>query len=204
MRILFVHGLGATPFDWFPTFLRLKRLGYKTSTFSYFASFQKLDAIKQRLRNQLVDMASQGDYAVIGHSLGGVLLREVLQSMPSGAPPPKRLFLLGSPVNATQVNRYLNRFALYRIMFGQCGQLVASQQCMDAIGIPGVPTTCVVGINGSRSRYFPLGAQANDGLVLESELRTDLFSDVVRIAATHPFLPASRHVWPIIHHRLCE
>jgi hypothetical protein len=202
MKILFVHGMGATRFDCFPTFMRLKKLGYDTATFSYFSSFQNLDSIKNRLTNRVVEIASHGDYAVIGHSLGGILLRDILQNLPSGVREPRHLFLVGSPMIATQANKSLSRFVFYKFLSGQCGQLVASQELMEAIGLPSVPTTCVVGTKGFRGRYSPLGDRPNDSIVLESELCTGLFSDVVRIAARHPFLPASPDLWPIIHDRL--
>lgn len=131
MKILFVHGLGATPFDCFPTFVRLRRLGYKTSAFSYFASFQSLDSINVRLLNRFAELAAEGAYAVIGHSLGGVLVRDILMRLPAGINQPKHLFLLGSPMIATRMNKHLSTFGVYRLLSGQCGQLVASDTGME-------------------------------------------------------------------------
>lgn len=202
MKILFVHGMGATPFDCFPTFVRLRRLGYKTSAFSYFSSFQNLDSIKIRLLNRIAETAAEGEYAVVGHSLGGILLRDILMKLPTEIDQPKRLFLLGSPMIATQMNKGLSRFAVYRLLFGQCGQLVASDARMEAIGTPSIPTTCVAGTQGFNGRRSPFGQRSNDSIVLESELCTELFSDVVRIAVRHPFLPATKELSRIIHHRL--
>ena len=194
--------MGATPFDCFPTFLRLRRLGYKTATFSYFSSFQNLDSIKKRLLNRFAETAAEGEYAVIGHSLGGILVRDILMKLPPEIEQPKHLFLLGSPMVATQVNKRFSRYGVYKLFFGQCGQLVASDERMQAIGIPAIPTTCVVGTKGFSSRRSPFGKQANDGIVLESELCTELFSDVVRVAVRHPFLPATQELSRIVHHRL--
>lgn len=194
--------MGATPFDCAPTFLRLRRLGYRTSTFSYFSSFQSLDSIKMRLLNRFAETASEGEYAVIGHSLGGILVRDILMKLPAEIAQPKHLFLLGSPMIATQMNRRLSKFAVYRLLFGQCGQLVASEERMKAIGTPPIPTTCVVGTKGFSTRRMPLEKRPNDGIVLESELCTELFSDVVRIAVRHPFLPATQELSCIIHQRL--
>jgi hypothetical protein len=202
MKVLFVHGMGATPFDCFPTLIRLKKLGYETSTFSYFSSFQNLESIKQRLADQIVVLASTGDFAVIGHSLGGILLRDILLGLQAEVRQPKHLFLVGSPILATKANMYLSRFAMYRFLFGQCGQLVASPEKMGAIGIPAIPTTCVLGTRGLLGRYSPFGNLPNDSIVLESEICVDLFSDVVRVEARHPFLPASPQLVRIIHQRL--
>lgn len=199
MNLLFVHGMGATPFDWLPTAWRLKKHGYRTATFSYFASCQSLAGIRQRLARRLAVMASEGEYALIGHSLGGVLLRDALCSLPADVRPPRHLFLVGSPMTATQTNRDLSRFKLYQLLFGECGQLVASNEQMQAVGVPGLPITCVAGTKGNASRF---NGQANDGIVLESELCPGLFADVVHIEASHPLLPAHRQLPQLIHQRL--
>lgn len=114
MKILFVHGMGATRFDAFPTLARLKRLGYDTFTFSYSSTFQTLEAIKTRLKHVVAELAVRDDYALIGRSLGGVLLRDILMDLPAGVRPPVHLFLVGSPILATQMNSYLNRFGFTR------------------------------------------------------------------------------------------
>ena len=202
MKILFVHGLGATPFDCFPTFVRLRRLGYKTSAFSYFASFQSLDSINVRLLNRFAELAAEGAYAVIGHSLGGVLVRDILMRLPAGINQPKHLFLLGSPMIATRMNKHLSTFGVYRLLSGQCGQLVASDTGMEMICRPSLPTTCVVGTKGINWGRSPFGTEPNDSIVLESELCTGLFSDVVRIAVRHPFLPATQQLARIVDVRL--
>ena len=194
--------MGATPFDCFPAFLRVRRLGYKTSTFSYFSSFQNLDSIKMRLMDLVAETAARGEYAVVGHSLGGILARDILMRLPAEVDQPKHVFLLGSPLIATQMNKHLSRFGVFRLLSGQCGQLVASDELMEAIGTPSIPTTCVVGTKGFNSRWSPFGMRPNDSIVLESELCTELFPDVVRIAVCHPFLPATQELARIIHHRL--
>ena len=202
MKILFVHGMGATPWDAFPTLRRLKKSGYATATFAYFASVETLASIQARLVARLAELARDGDYALIGHSLGGVLLRDALSSLPAGTRQPRHLFLVGSPMVATRYNIYLNRFRLYKLLFGECGQLVASPQRMAAIGMPDVPLTCVAGTLGFPGRRQPFGGEANDSIVQETELRPELFTDVVRLPARHPLLPAHRQLAPIVCQRL--
>lgn len=202
MKILFVHGMGATPWDAFPTLRRLRKAGHATATFAYFASVETLASIQARLVARLSALARDGDYALIGHSLGGVLLRHALCSLPAGTRQPRHLFLVGSPMVATRTNIYLNRFRLYKLLFGECGQLVASPQRMAAIGTPDIPLTCVAGTLGFPGRRQPFGGAANDGIVQEAELRPELFTDVVRLPAHHPLLPAHRQLAHLVHQRL--
>ena len=49
---------------------------------SYSASLEGFESITQRLTTQVIQMAKAGDYLVIGHSLGDVLLRSVLNTVP--------------------------------------------------------------------------------------------------------------------------
>lgn len=202
MQLLFVHGLGATPFDFLLNARRLRRHGHTSTTFSYWAAFESLETIRSHLIARLTELASKGDYAVIGHSLGGVLLRDALLHLPDGVQPPRRLFLLGSPMLPTQANQYLNRFGFYRYLAGPCGQLVASASAMAAIGLPSLPITCIAGTRGLTGRWSPFGQQANDSIVREAELDLARFDDVVWLAVRHPMLPASADVSAIISSRL--
>jgi len=202
MQLLFVHGLGATPFDFFLNARRLRQHGHTTTSFSYWAAFESLESIRSRLITRLTELSSKGDYAVIGHSLGGVLLRDTLLNLPDGVRPPRRLFLLGSPMLPTQANQYLNRFGFYRYLAGSCGQLVASASPMAAIGLPALPITCIAGTRGLTGRWSPFGLQANDSMVREVELDLARFDDVVRLPVRHPTLPTSAAVSTIICNRL--
>jgi len=204
MKILFVHGLGATRFDFLMTARHLKKMGHDVRYFSYLASLQSLEQIRLRLQEDLTALAAAGDYAVVGHSLGGVLLRDALLKMPSSVRSPMHLFLVGSPMAATKINTYLSRFWIYQLLAGQCGQLVASEKAMVVIGIPDVATTCIVGSKGWYGKYSPFGDQPNDGIVLEAELQTEKYTDVVRIHARHPVLPMRSGLWPVIHGRLTQ
>lgn len=202
MQLLFVHGLGATRFDFLLNARRLRRHGHHCSAFAYWAAFESLASIRQRLIARLTAMAQQGDYAVIGHSLGGVLLRDALLQLPAGVHPPCHLFLLGSPMLATQANQFLNRSRIYRYLAGPCGQLVASASAMAAIGLPALPTTCIAGTRGLTGRYSPFGTQANDSIVRTAELSLERFDDVVTLPLRHPMLPASAAVGAAIASRL--
>jgi hypothetical protein len=158
--------------------------------------------IRDRLRIRIVRMAAQGDYALIGHSLGGVLLRSALRELPSGTPPPQRVFLLGSPVRPALLAKRLRKRFLYRAMTGDCGQMLASSVRMKAIGPVPAPTTSIVGIRGFRGAHSPFGDARNDGVVSESELQADWITDVVRVLVIHTLLPASSRVADIILARL--
>ena len=95
MNILFVHGMGRSPFSAYFFLRRLRKLGRHTETFFYVAARADSQQICQKLSRKLKDLENKGPYVVIGHSLGGVLLRKTLQCGIIKAP--HKMFLLGPP-----------------------------------------------------------------------------------------------------------
>jgi len=50
--------------------------------------FQNFAQISNRLSSQIVRLADDGEYILIGHSLGGLLLRSALAALPMGTRAP--------------------------------------------------------------------------------------------------------------------
>ena len=105
MQVLFVHGMGRSPLSGWPLLARLRRAGLHTHNFGHLVSHESSRPSSARLRERLTRIADHGDYVVVGHSLGGVLLREALRTLPRTARPPRHLFLLGSPVQMSERRR---------------------------------------------------------------------------------------------------
>jgi len=198
MIALFIHGMGRTPLSGSRLLRRLRRAGLQTRTFGYSATFEDCDTIVARLRTRLALLAATDDYIVIGHSLGGVLLRAALNLLPSGSPLPRHVYLLGSPVLASRIATRLKSNWLFRIFTGDCGQLLGSPDRMKAIGPLAVPTTGIVGVRGASGRYTPFGDEANDGLVSVSEGVAPWLSNQVQVPVFHTLLPSSVLVANII------
>lgn len=82
MIALFVHGIGRTGFSWTPTLFRFHARGIKTFVFGYSTTLHDFSTIVSRLVRKLVRVSERGTYVVVGHSLGGVLLRAALHQLP--------------------------------------------------------------------------------------------------------------------------
>ena len=83
MQALFVHGMGRSPVSALPLLWRLERRGVLPFTFFYTVTFENFSSITRRLQNKIIDIGSNGDYVLIGHSLGGVLIRDAMSSLPA-------------------------------------------------------------------------------------------------------------------------
>ena len=199
MRALFVHGLGRTPLSSWPLLLQLRRAGFATDTFGYFAAAQSFTQIQERLTAKITALAARDDgYVLIGHSLGGVLIRAAVNALPPGTPQPSHVFLLGSPIRASRLAQKLQNNLAFRVVSGDCGQLLGSENRMQEIHALSAPTTSIVGDRGIAATHGPFAGEANDSIVSVSEATADWFTAQVRIPCIHTLLPASRRVGKII------
>lgn len=195
---LFIHGMGRTSLSGWPLLRLLRRAGLVTRTFGYSVAFENFDAIVVRLRTRISLLAATDDYIVIGHSLGGVLLRAALNSLPPGTAFPRHVYLLGSPVLASRIATRLKNNRLFRVLTGDCGQLLGSVERMNAIGPPAVPVTGIVGTRGIANLFGVFGDEVNDGLVSVSEVSAPWLTHCVQVPVFHTLLPSSARVANII------
>ncbi len=191
MQALFVHGMGRTPLSGRPLLCRLRAAGLKTSTFGYSAATHNFSRIVARLSSRVAQLARHGDYVLIGHSLGGLLLRSALASLPPGTRQPTRVFLLGSPIRSARLAKMLQHNPIYRVVTGDCGQLLASDERMNRIDPVTAPTTGIYGVRGIRPTFNVFSHEPNDGIVSVTETSAPWISDEVRVPVVHSFLPSS-------------
>jgi pimeloyl-ACP methyl ester carboxylesterase len=191
MQILFVHGLGRSPLCGAALLRQLRSQGCQTSNFSYLAALESVDSITARLVRSIRRMASKGDYVLIGHSLGGVLLRLALRSLPGGTRLPRRLILIASPIKSSRLARWSRSYRLYRMFGNDCGALLASAKRMAEIGRPPVPTLCFIGTRSPKNTRRAFPGEASDGVLSLSEVYAPWAQEIVRIADDHLNLPSN-------------
>jgi pimeloyl-ACP methyl ester carboxylesterase len=202
MQALFVHGMGRSPISAIPFLWRLKSRGVAPSTFFYSVTFETFDVIQARLCETILGVAARGEYVLVGHSLGGVLIRSALASLPASTPLPNRVFLLGSPVMPSRIARAVRHNWLFRLVTRDCGQLLSSEERMQKIAPCNVPTTSIVGTRGLYGRFSPFGDEPNDGVVASSEVGAAWITEEIRIPATHWFMPANKKIWQLVIERM--
>jgi hypothetical protein len=179
---------------------RLRSWGYRTELFGYVAVAQGYDAIVSRLVVRLERLASAGPYAVIGHSLGGILLRSALSQLPG--PQPEHLIMLGTPNRPPRLARVLGVRWVYRRIMGECGVNLSSAQFYASLPLPPVPYTIVAGTAGPKGRWSPFGYEPNDGIVAVSETRICDDDPLVLLPVTHTFMMNNATVHEVIRRAL--
>jgi hypothetical protein len=198
MRILLVHGLWRTPLSFARLARRLRRQGHATEQFGYAAVAESYPRIVDRLarRLELIARAETAEaertprlahgYVVVGHSLGGVLLRAALAR--ASGPPPRHLLMLGTPNRSPRLARTFSVLWPYRWLLGQCGAHLADPAFYATLPPPRVPYTILAGTAGPRGRLSPFGDDPNDGIVAVNETLVRDDDPVITLPVFHAFM----------------
>ncbi|MFP5410379.1 MAG: esterase/lipase family protein [Gammaproteobacteria bacterium] len=201
MHVVLIHGMGRTPGSMLRLRRRLKRAGHVPHLFAYSPTFETLDHAVARLA-RLIEHRIGGDrYALIGHSLGTVLIRCVLARVPA---PPAACFFLAPPMLACKAARHFSRFRLYRWLTGEMGSLLADDAFMHGLPIPQGVLRVYVGTRGPRADWLPFGMEENDGVLSVAEASGDCASAVVKVHALHTFIMHAEPVYADILTTLAE
>ncbi len=179
---------------------RLRRAGHGTSVFGYLVLAADLDSIARRFADRVArelaaDAARTGDaaprpYAVIGHSLGGIVARVASPHLPVGL---SRFVMMGPPNHPPAVARALGGNPLFRWLSGDAGDKLTSAEFYRRLPLPDVPTLVIAGDRGPSAPWLPFGGGANDGIVRVAEARIPGVPLLV-VHGAHTFLMNRRDV----------
>ena len=126
MDIMILHGLAKTPLSMLPLAWRLRRHGHRPHLFGYLPAVETMEQVCARLVQRIHLRVHGSPYALIGHSLGAVIIRQALPRL--DAVPPSACFLLAPPLVACRSARYFSRYWLYRQLFGEMGNHIQENQ----------------------------------------------------------------------------
>ncbi len=193
VKLLLVHGLGRTPLSL--TFLgrSLRQAGHEPSFFSYWAFAESYQRIVDRLTLTLLALnADASPVGLIGHSLGGLLLRHALARVPSLRV--HRLIMLGTPNQPPRLARRAILWLPFRAFTGSCGALLATADAYGQIPPLRVPYTIIAGTAGSIRPGGSFAGESNDGFVAVSETRVTPQDRPVLFPVFHTFMMNSHRV----------
>lgn len=171
---------------------QLEARGYRTLNLSYPSRQHDLRGLSDWLHPRVdAFMHGQpGPLHMVGHSMGGLLMRHYLHHYPRTDI--GRLVMLGTPNQGSEVADFLQHWRPYRWGWGPAGQ----QLCQHATH---PPLTCgEVGIIAGDRTLDPLSSaiigRPNDGKVAIENTRLASPHQHVVLHATHSFMPLNREV----------
>lgn len=190
--VVLIHGLWFSGHVMFVLARRLRRQGFTVRSFSYPSVRADLRANAERLAHFL-DTLDVDTVHLVGHSLGGILIRALFHHHPRQKP--GRIVTLATPHGGSRVAQYLNRHAFWRWAMGK--------SVADLLGgLPqawSLPASEIGVIGGSRSfgmgqlLYRPLPTP-NDGLLTVEESTLVGTHDHLVLPASHTGMLFSRTV----------
>jgi hypothetical protein len=202
MRLLLIHGMGRSPLSLALLGRRLARQGHSVHYFGYAAFLESFDQIVNRLVAAVRAAADSHPYALIGHSLGGILARAALPRLADM--PPRYLVMLAPPNQAPMLARRMYRQPLYRLATGDCGGRLADSAFYASLPQPTVHTMIIAGTAGPRGRWSPFGDRPNDGVVAVEETRLGGDSEVILVPSIHTLIMNSPRVTKAISELLID
>ena len=190
MDILLVHGLGRTPYSMQSLGTFLKQWGHRPHYFGYAAFAESYDHIvmrlQQRLRQAITQPSLSYNYAIVAHSLGGLLSRSAL--MDQTIAPPQSLIMLGTPNQSPQAARWAWKLWPFQWFSGQCGANLSNADFFPTLPHPHFPYHIIAGTGGWSGWGSPFGSTVNDGLVTIHETRISDRDSILEFPVFHTFM----------------
>ena len=192
MEIILLHGMGRTPLSMLRLRQRLRRAGHPAILFGYSPTFETLQGASGRLAGLIERRVGSAPYALIGHSLGTVIIRATLARLEGRMP--MACFFLAPPMVACKAARFFSRFWLYTGMMGEMGRLLAAEGFMRGLPLPPGRLRIYAGTAGPRAAWLPFGMEENDGILSVAEATGHCAAASVRVPALHTFIMNSAPV----------
>jgi len=197
MKVLLAHGLARTPVSFAILARRLRRAGHRPETFGYVAFAQKHDRILTRLAVRLRRLAVEGEpVGLIGHSMGGLLIREALARVPELEV--RHFIMLGVPNRPPRLADRASGWWTFRLFTGEAGRRLADPAWFESLPPLRVPYTIIAGTRGWRGAVGPFPGEPNDGIVAVSETLVAEGDRPVELPVLHTFMMNDREATRLI------
>ncbi|HYN08188.1 MAG TPA: alpha/beta fold hydrolase [Vicinamibacterales bacterium] len=201
MRVLLVHGLGRSPLSMAFLARRLSKSGHRPAFFAYSPLLESHDRIVSRLIARLRRLGAHGtEVGLIGHSFGGLVLREALAHVPELRV--RHLVMFGTPNQTPRLAVRARRWLPYRWLRRSCGDCLGSPEWFDQLPAVSSPYTIVAGTAGWRGRRSLFQGEPNDGLVAVSETMVTDRDEPALFPVIHTLMMNDRAVYRLIADRL--
>lgn len=190
MRVHLIHGMGRSPVSMMLLGKRLANVGHEVHRFGYFVSQHSLDDITTSFLDHVRSAGPKGEpYAVIGHSLGGIITRLASPRLPEDF---HRFVMIGPPNRPPALAKTMSNFAAFRALTQDAGRKLADDGFYATLPVPAVKTLVIAGTSGPRTT-FPHKGSLNDGVVAVHETELE-GAEYLHVPAIHTVLMNDVHV----------
>ena len=194
--VILVHGLGRSHLSMYAIERALRQEGYRTINWRYNSLTSSIDSHAVQIRRFLDSQKDINTIHGVGHSLGGLLLRQALAltSQKVG-----RFVMLGTPNKGARIVAELPLLFGYNWIPQTLRDMHPASLCINQLPLP----NCDIGIIAGIERFHPLNPSSwinhwvlgdipHDGTVDLESTRIEGPAHSITICANHSFLPSSK------------
>jgi pimeloyl-ACP methyl ester carboxylesterase len=187
--VLLLHGYLRAKDAFKPMTAALDAGGYAPVPINYPSMWRGLDDHAAQLREVLNGLQGRFTVSLVGHSMGGLIARQVLAEGGSWTEnlTVNRLVMLGVPNQGAELADRLSNWWWYRTLGGPASTELTTTR------VPDLPApTCafgnVAGVRGNGSGWNPLIPGEDDGIVTYESTRIDGAEDTLTLPCIHALL----------------
>lgn len=193
-KVFLLHGIALNRYSLMPLQCRLRKSGFDANALSYPSTSMSLEALADWFYETYLDDTALQSYDkihFIGHSMGGLVIREALEKYKDKIDPEKvgRVVMLGSPNQGSELADAFKNFSIYKWFFGPAGQELTTHHRKTRL----YPSYYEVGILAGTAKWlYPLSCiwikGDHDGRVSVDSTKLPDMTDHVLLRASHTFM----------------
>ena len=198
MKIILLHGLFMHRLIMTPMAKRLEKLGWQVENLSY----PSTSTDKRKLFNSFDKIIEDGPALMIGHSLGGLVIKDYLKNHKISVAKVPLVITLGTPHQGAEIAKDLDKFNIQRMLgsstqFGLLPNKFESswQLPQQLISIAG---NVKLGARPFLDRVWRDGVEESDGTVSIAETKIQGMSKHIIVRQTHTSMVYSKEVVRLI------
>ena len=182
--VLLMHGVLRSSRSMVKLAERLESQGFAVAKLDYASSCMPIARHAENMRLVVDGLKEASAIHVVGHSMGGLVTRRYLAGSPDARV--KRVVLMGTPNQGSQIADLVNELRLFHFIFGPAGKELCTGRDGEACRLPeGVEAAVVAGGIGKKSGLNPFFKADNDGIVTVDSAKLPGASDFLMVPAFH-------------------
>ncbi|MBY5946774.1 alpha/beta fold hydrolase [Photobacterium rosenbergii] len=193
--VVLAHGLARSSHAMWKMKDNLEQAGFAVCTIDYSTIGVALDDMLDDTRQQIKGCISRGGRThFIGHSLGGLVIRDYLAQHPVDAQQLGKVIFMGTPNQGSEVADHMQDNFLMGIGGEVSQSLISGEKSLgNQLPVPDYPVGIIAGTKSSfaTKSYFEV---ANDGLVSVDSAKVASMDDFIALKVSHTAMRYSQSV----------
>lgn len=198
MRIILLHGLFMHRLIMTPMAKRLKKLGWEVENLSY----PSTSTDKRRLFNTFDKIISDGPVLMVGHSLGGLVIKNYLATRKVSADKVPLVITIGTPHQGAEIAKDMDKFNIQKLLGSSVQFGLLPEQFESSWHLPqkliSIAGNVKLGARPLLDRVWRDGVEESDGTVSIAETKVQGMHEHIVVRQTHTSMVYSKSVVQLI------